>query len=92
MTRRAVTVVALAGVVAACSSGGGEKSAGTTAAPGSTPTPTDAAATVNGVAIAKSDFDADLRDYAANALFTATGVAGDVSNGTDSDSARSSAP
>ena len=42
-------------------------------------TPADAAATVNGVPIAKADFDADLKDYAANSLYTATGVAGDVS-------------
>jgi parvulin-like peptidyl-prolyl isomerase len=87
VSRRALAVVALAAVLAACSSGGGAKSADATAPTKTTAaTPTDAAATVNGVAIAKSDFDADLRDYAANSLFAATGVAGDVSNGSVSDS------
>jgi parvulin-like peptidyl-prolyl isomerase len=74
-----VLVAALA--VSACSSGGSSSGSATTGA-----VPADAAATVNGVAIARSDFDADVHDYAANSLYTATGVAGDVSGGAVSDS------
>jgi parvulin-like peptidyl-prolyl isomerase len=41
-----------------------------------------AAATVNGVGLPKSDFEADMKDYAANASFLATGQAGDGQTGT----------
>jgi parvulin-like peptidyl-prolyl isomerase len=82
--RLLAAVVAALALASACSSGtSSSPSPGTTA---TTTTPTAAAATVNGVAIAKSDFDADLHDYAANSLFTATGVAGDLTGGLVSDS------
>jgi parvulin-like peptidyl-prolyl isomerase len=83
--RLLAAVVVVLAVASACSSGGSGASSPSAVAT-TTATPTDAAATVNGVALAKSDFDADLRDYAANSLYTATGVAGDLSSGTVSDS------
>ncbi len=83
MSRRLLAaLVAVLALASACSSGGSSPSAAAT----TSAVAADAAATVNGVPIRKSDFDADLRDYAANSLYTATGVAGDVSNGTVSDS------
>jgi len=63
-------VVALGVVGGACSSGGGASTASST-------TPEDDAAVVNGVGIKRSDFEADMHDYAANKLFVATGQAGD---------------
>ena len=70
-----IGVLAMALVGAACSSDNSVSgSAATTAA--AAPPAADAA-TVNGVGLAKSDFDADLHDYAANSLFVATGQAGD---------------
>jgi len=89
MIGRLVVLSGLVGVLAVgCSSGSSSSPAAMTAATSSAATaatPVDAAATVNGVALAKADFDADLRDYAANALFMATGVAGDGTSGTVSD-------
>jgi parvulin-like peptidyl-prolyl isomerase len=78
----ALALVAALAAASACASGGSSSSAATASAAS---VPADAAATVNGVTIARSDFDTDLRDYAANSLFTATGEAGDVSGGTVSD-------
>jgi peptidyl-prolyl cis-trans isomerase C len=86
VSRRILVAAGLAvlAVLSACSSGGSSSPA--TGATTTAAVPADAAATVNGVAIAKSDFAADLRDYATNSLYTATGVAGDLSNGAVSDS------
>jgi parvulin-like peptidyl-prolyl isomerase len=76
-----VGVVAAALLSAACSN---DRTASTTA----TASATHAAATVNGVALAKSDFDADMKDYAANADFLATGQAGDDPHGVSADFVR----
>jgi parvulin-like peptidyl-prolyl isomerase len=65
-------------LAAACSS---ERSASTTTTATAKLNP-DAAATVNGVALPKSEFEADMKDYAANESFVATGQAGDGQNGT----------
>jgi parvulin-like peptidyl-prolyl isomerase len=62
--------VALGVLAGACSSA---RSSGTTSAPKE-----DDAAVVNGVGIKRSDFEADMHDYAQNKLFVETGQAGDV--------------
>jgi parvulin-like peptidyl-prolyl isomerase len=70
--------VALGVLASACRSDNG-------ATVGSSTTSTDDAATVNGVGIKRSDFDADIQDYVHNRLFVQTGQAGDeAASGTPS--------
>jgi parvulin-like peptidyl-prolyl isomerase len=81
--KRLVSTVAVAAVVGVAGTACSSSERPTTA-----PTTTlgaDDVASVNGVALKRADFDADMRDYAANTLFLQTAQAGDSNNAVSAD-------